>query len=249
MRDTEAPWATHKGFTSLMPSLSSFCLFHHSHHMEMWPHTSQSCLGERNRITLLVHVGSSLPTVLLAAVDSSVCSGVSRAAGLQAQDETLPACRIRGQPPSPLSYGCSPTARLLHVSAQLAAAVVIARKEMVAEEWRLKFFPSAVEHSCVCRWCCMLPCSTVWDHRTTLQPVQLCKGQCLLCCIISLLCSCLGSEGLWLDLSCFASMSAEENSAFLRVWEQGENPFPWTGKVGRSAELTLSSVRKAAVQP
>lgn len=54
-----------------------------------------------------------------------------------------------------------------------------------------------------------------------------------------------------MDLICllFVSESAEESSALLRVWEQVENPFPWSGKVGKIAELTQSSGRKAVVQP
>lgn len=110
--------------------------------MEMWPHASRSCLKKWN---YSVHVRSSLPAVLLAA--SSVCSGVSGAAGLQAQGETLPACRNCLSSFLWLFSYCQSATRL-HSWLQWS----LLGRRWLQREWRLKFFPSAVEHSCVCKW-------------------------------------------------------------------------------------------------
>lgn len=94
MRGTEAAWSVYKGlkfitfphyilFASLITTITLRCCHK--------PLKAAQAKKKKKKSSLFVHVRSSLPTVLLAAVASFVCSGMSRTAGFQAQDKTLPA--------------------------------------------------------------------------------------------------------------------------------------------------------------
>lgn len=93
MRRTQAAWSIRKGlkfitfphyflFASLITIITLRCCHKPS---------LKAAQAKKKKSSLFVHVRSSLPTVLLAAVASFVCSGMSRTAGFQAQDKTLPA--------------------------------------------------------------------------------------------------------------------------------------------------------------
>lgn len=82
-----------------------------------------------------MHVKSSHPSVLLTAV--CVCSGMSRAAGFQAQDSTLPASRLFGQAcfSSSSQHPIPPCSLLVtRTDEQMSTQLVIAGKETVTEE-------------------------------------------------------------------------------------------------------------------